>query len=755
MIRHSSGVRRRFLRISALFILCSTLALASAFADSLRGRVVDPDSRPVADARVIVVRGAVVVTTATSGADGRFGPIDLPAGEYEIFVAAPGLRSTPKPVSIAKGAALDVTLPMTLSAVEESVVVSAAQVDTPLSHVTDSVTVIDRADLEVRHTDTVADALRLVPGFGVVATGDRGAITSIFPRGGNSDYTLVLVDGIPQNAFGGGFDAAHLDTADIDHIEVVRGPESALFGDGAIGGIVQVVTRQGGPLRGEAAFEGGAQAFRRSTASATGSSGAWRWGASFDRLSTDGDTSTRATIRRQVANDDYDRIVGSGSFGWSDSPSRSVRVDVRGDRDVRGYPGPYGSDPLHLYSGLDLVSRGRNTSKEVGASGVFGRTFPGRHRFQFTWADLKSAFTSPFGPSSDETRRVTGRYQFDLELPGLGLSSGGELLQERVDNTFITGQTFQPVPITRFDSGLFIEARPSVGGRGFLTMGARLERIQRSALDANPSTFGPRPAFGDDVVWSINPKVSAAWFVRPPDSTGWTKIRAGAGTGIKPPTGFEIAFTDNPNLKPERNRSVDAGIEQALAGSAVVADATWFYNRYDDLIVSVGSSYTGASRYRTDNIANARATGLETGLRWRTRRGLAARVAWTWLNTSVLGIDGAPSQAPAPYAVGGALVRRPRQQGSAEITWTGRDASAFFTVGGRGPMADLEPNYASTVVTNPGYAIVSIGASLTLARHLEVFGRVINALDHSYEEVYGFPSLGRSASVGIRVAASR
>ena len=148
-----------------------------------------------------------------------------------------------------------------------------------------------------------------MPGFSIAASGGPGALTSIFPRGGESDYTLVLVDGIPQNAFGGGFDAAHLDTAGLERIEVVRGPESALYGDGAIGGIVHLVTRQGGPLQGQASVEGGGYGFSRSTASASGSAGAWSWGGSFDRLLTDGDTREWPSLNRRVANSDYDRVV--------------------------------------------------------------------------------------------------------------------------------------------------------------------------------------------------------------------------------------------------------------------------------------------------------------------------------------------------------------------------------------------------------------------------------------------------------------
>lgn len=721
-----------------------------AFAQSLRGKVVDPDNRPVAGAKVLILRGDVVSATTSTANDGQFGPVALAAGEYRITAAAPGLGASFTPVSVKSGAPTEIDVALTITAVQESVVVSASPVEMPLSRTTDSVTVIDRAEIEAAQTHTVADALRLVPGFQVAASGSIGALTSIFPRGGESDYTLVLVDGVAQNGFGGGFDAGHLDTAGLDRIEVVRGPKSALYGNGAIGGIVHLISRQGGPARGQAAFEGGGYGFRRSTASASGSLGAWRWGGSVDRLTSDGDTRERTNLGRRVANDEYERTDAAGSVGWSDRPSRSVRVDVRGGRNTKGFPGPYGSDPAHLYGGLDLISSGRNSSKSLGVSGAFGNLYPGRHAVQFTWNKAESEFTSPYGALTDENGRVTGRYQFDRELRRLGLSAGVELLREQVDNTFITGTLFQPVPVTRSVSGLFFEGRPSPSDRVLITVGGRLERIARSAVE---ESAGSHPALADDVVWSFNPKVSAAFFVRP-DAANWTKIRASAGTGIKPPTGFEIAYTDNPSLKPERSRSVDAGIEQAI-GRTVAIDATWFFNRYDDLIVAVGTGVSGASRYKTDNIANAQASGLETGLRWRHRSGFAVRGGWTWLTTEVLGIDQFPAAAPNPYTVGEPLIRRPRNQAFGELTWTGGRGSAFLTIGGRGPMADLEPNYASSLETNRGYATTAFGGAVKIGRYVEVFGRVMNAFDKSYEEVFGFPAMGRTASIGVRVAAGR
>ena len=218
-------------------------------------------------------------------------------------------------------------------------------------------------------------------------------------------------------------------------------------------------------------------------------------------------------------------------------------------------------------------------------------------------------------------------------------------------------------------------------------------------------------------------------------------MHASAGTGIRPPDAFEIAFTDNPRLAPERSRSVDLGFEQALAGGRVTVDATCFYNRYDDLIVAVGRSLQDYSRYRTDNISNARARGVETALALRTRGGIEAHATYSFLDTAILAVDRSSGAAPAPFAVGDRLIRRPRHQASADVLWRHRRATLYVRAGGRSRVLDVEPNWGASggLFHSPGFAVADAGAAIHLNRQADVVARVDNLFDRRYESVLRLP----------------
>jgi outer membrane cobalamin receptor len=176
-------------------------------------------------------------------------------------------------------------------------------------------------------------------------------------RGGESDYTLVLVDGIRANAFGGGMDLSQLPLADVDRIEVVRGPQSALYGADAIGGVVQIITRNGGAPSVQGLVEGGSRGMRRAAGSTTGELRGFRWQAGGDYFEEDGFTGLAAN-GEAVTNDDARTKQGAVTLGWRESASGAdVQGTLRYVETNRGTPGPYGSDPAGRFFGVDRTSR--------------------------------------------------------------------------------------------------------------------------------------------------------------------------------------------------------------------------------------------------------------------------------------------------------------------------------------------------------------------------------------------------------------
>jgi outer membrane cobalamin receptor len=729
--------------------LLPLLIAASASAAALSGRVVDPDGRPVPGATVILVGEGQPVRTAVTNQLGEFS-IEAPdARGFDLRIGHAGFRGEVTAIDASQSRNLG-DIRLVISAVTESVVVSAAQVDLPLSRTSSTVTVITGEELEARQVHSVADALRSVPGLAVVATGGTGAVTGVFPRGGESNFTLVFVDDVPVTTFGGEFDFGHLSTENVERIEVVRGPQSALFGSNAIGAVVRVVTRRGGaPAISGGVETGGYDTFRVNGAT-SGSAGRFEWGAGGERLTSDGFNGRRTAAGLTVENDDYSRASGSVSAGWRDDQFL-VRGQLRHSVDERGVPGPFGSNPIFAYTAIDTVTRGENEQTIASISAAIPLAKRARAVLQTGYHRLESDFLSSFGPSESSSRRWSGRAQVDFPLTrALDMSAGAELQREQAGSTFIVGSSFEPEAVKRTIVGYFTEARWTAASRVFVTGGVRIDDIGRDTLGT----------LTEDNVVSINPRFGVAWLVGP-STSNTTKLRLAASTGIRPPGAFDIAFTDNPALEPERSRSVEAGIEQGFAGGRGLVEAVAFANEFDDLIVAVGS-FRESSRYTTDNIANARARGIELGLGGGRRLmarlpiDLRGRLAYTFLDSEVLAVD-RDDKAPPPFTVGEPLLRRPRHQFSAELTATSGRLAAFVSGGARSRVLDVEPSLGTFGGLHyaPGFNTWNAGASWRISKLGDIYARVENMFDEAYEEALGFPALGRRATVGLRVAAGR
>lgn len=749
-------LRPRLRTVVSLFLLTFNFALFTSVASaaSLKGRVTDPDGKAVANAEVVISGPSATPLKTRTTADGGFDLATLDAGRYTVVASAPGLVSDAQAIEVGSSPA-SLEIAMHLTAVNETLVVSAAQIDQPLSRTPDSVTVISGREIDAKQQFTLAAAMRSVAGVTIQQNGGPGTVTSLFTRGGESDYTLVLVDGVRANAFGGGLDLSQVPLEDVERIEVLRGPQSALYGSDAIGGVVQIITRSGGRPSGSAQIETGSRDMRRGAAATTGDINGVRWQLGANYFEDAGFTG-KAANGQAVSNDDSQEQQATASLGYRHARSGGdVQASVQYVDTDRGSPGPFGSDPAKRYNGVDTVSRG--TTNRIGGGGRwmqpwFGPASRVRQRVEFDVADYDLRFASRFGVSNGNSHRSHARVQTDVAASAaVGFSGGFEWLGERGGSTYIVAGSAGQIPVERGVLGVFGEGRWNAGQRATVSFGVRGERITREALPGDPLAFSPRPDFPSETINSINPKVSASFAVAPQ-----TRLRGSFGTGIRPPDAFEIAFTDNSGLKPERNQSGEFGITQTAASGAVQFDATAFINAYTDLIISVGRAFSGVSRYRTDNISNARARGAELSAAWRINTGLDLRGSYTFLDSEILAVTGS-STAQTPYAVGDGLLRRPRHSGSIDASMTQGRVSAFAQVQVRGQALDAEPAFGPSggLYQNDGHTVVNVGGSFRPVRAVEIFARALNLFDRDYEEVLGYPAPGRTAYVGARFAVGR
>ena len=511
----------------------------------------------------------------------------------------------------------------------------------------------------------------------------------------------------------------------------------------------------------DALVEGGGRDARRVAGSARASLGDVYGTLSGQYMEDEGYTGTAPADGSIVSNDDSrvsDVAVGLGWRGTSGTDLFGTFQYLDSDR---GSPGPYGSNPAGNFSGVDRDARSLTWRRSGGLrllQPLGGAASRVRLRAEADVSDFDLEYRDEFG-STGETTRGHARLQADAALAaGLSGSAGGEWVGESGRSTYIVDGAGE-VPVDRDIWAGFAEARWQPNARLSFTGGARVSHITRAALPANPNGFPPRPAFDDETIDRREPEGHGGVDPRPRRRRVGhldQAARRRAAPGSARPDAFEIAFTDNDGLKPERSASVEAGITQTLFDGAVSADATWFHNNYDDLIVSVGR-FSSSSRYTTDNIANARARGVELGLTVRPSARFSARATYTFLDTEILAVDGTDDEAPTPFAVGDPLLRRPRNQGSVDAVWSAGGVQLFGSVVLRGETLDVEPNFGTFggLYENGGYTVFNLGGSWTILRRLTVFGRLVNAFDEPYEDTLGYPALGRTAYVGLRIAAGR
>ncbi len=598
------------------------------------------------------------------------------------------------------------------------VVVGATLIPTPESELGTSVTVISAEEISARQQRTLPDALLAVPGLNVVQSGGPGGLTSVFIRGANSNQTKVLIDGIdvsdPSSA-NGAFDFAHILNFDLGSIEVLRGPQSGLYGSDAIGGVINIETQKGrGPMLATANVEGGSFGTFNQTAKVSGSADWLSYFMGFGHFSTT-DTPVTPPVLVPIG-----RAINPNAY---DNRTFSFRVDAQlADQLDVGLTSRY--IETTLLSTSDDYLGPENQRSTNGSDQSFSRAFIHNTLFDGRFDQtLGLAYTHydrsyidpnfiPIVPSRYEGSRIKLDYQGNVRLiEGETLVLGAQREVDRLINS-------NPLWAVNGDTAGFAELQSNIGGRLFNAASIR--------YDANDQ-FGSATTF----------RIAPAFLIT---ETG-TKLKGSVGSGFKAPTLDELynsypayGFYANPNLEPETSIGYDAGFEQALLPDRISFGATYFANNIKNLIDinATATSYV--------NVGQARTFGLESFLSLSPWDGFSVRADYTYTvaKNEITQLD---------------LLRRPRDKLSLTATLQATSAlllTATFVY--TGPWADANRAGTATNLVAPGYTLLNLAATYDFGHGIAGFARVQNALNDHYQNPLGFdqPTLGVFG--GVKVA---
>ncbi len=724
----------RRLRRALLSVAFFSLGLHAA---EIKGVVLDPPGNPIPGAQVAAVNALGIITRQVTDDRGIYDLYISPLYEnVQLRAAAPGYATVVSPPTA--------VIRLSLAPRIESVRAATSNIDTIPAQQGTEVSVVTGDDLRNRDEAQAVDLLRTLPGMVISQSGARGSTADLFVRGGDPAYNLVLLDDVPLNGFYGGglFDFAHISADAVEEAQVARGPQSAVYGSYALGSVVNFETRS--PANGPALdvlAEGGTHDENRDSLSGeTMFARGWGVAGSFSSLLSNG----------PVTNNDYRNDNGLLAL---DHRWRTNKISFFGDFDSNnvGEPGPYGSNPLGLFPGLNKIARSKNNTSNYGVH--YNGDLTDKLRLDVIggvyWNNNLETF--PTGPGSsplfDKDLNANGELRATYTISKmLTMTAGVVVDREETRDTVALNAAGSDFLLRRDAISEYLETRMTIR-KLYINLGLRAETYMTPLIPGDLTAVIPRPDFPAQSDTEVSPRLSGSYLIRPT-----TRIHASYGTGIRPPGGAAIVFTNNPALLPEHVQGYDAGIEETLFASKLSLDATWFHNRYRDLIVSLGGPYGEFSPYATGNLGTARAEGIETSAQLRPTRWLSLTAGYTWLESDVLSLEGSTGLVAPYFYLGEPLLRRPKQSGSFVATLRHGRADVNLVGSWRGHTLDAEPNQgvSAGLFVNPGYQDLGINVNYRVHGKLTAYTNLHNALDQRYEEIFGYPAPLLNVVLGLK-----
>ncbi|MFQ6082511.1 MAG: TonB-dependent receptor plug domain-containing protein [Candidatus Aminicenantia bacterium] len=574
------------------------------------------------------------------------------------------------------------------------IVVTADRIEEPAEQVSASFTIITSKDIKARQAETLSDILPSIPGFARAQIGSPGHLSSLFIRGAESDHNLVLLNGIPINDPASSyFDFSNLSLDDIEKIEIIRGPQSTLYGSNAIGGVINLITKKGSE---KSKFEfsalGGADSTYKGafSFSSGGKKGNIYLGTSY--FSTQGN----------FENDDYTNTTISARGDIKLSELSNLELIARYNRTDLGIP--------FSFPGKFSPSRRQQTEETLLSLPFSLLILPTwKIKLNFSYFKRNYKFEDPddawgFTNSLTHSRTLRLEAQSNLSYVLGILTFGGEWQSSSVDDENNFGVNFKNQKVET--KALFIQNRLNFTNSFFLTAGLRLD---------NHSQFGNH----------YSPRITAAYLIRD------TKLKASWASGFRAPRPNELyTWWGNKDLKPEVSRSWEIGIEQKLMNSKLLLGVTYFSSEIEDLIV-----YDFIS-WKLKNLAQTQIKGTEFSLYFIPHRNYSLQANYTYLRAK-------------DRTKGQDLLRRPRHSLSFDFNVQLMEKVnmnlGIIYVGKRKDYDEL----TFSTIDNPPFNRVDLSIRWRVRNGISLTGKISNLLNKEYQEVYGYPSPDRGAYFGI------
>jgi len=611
------------------------------------------------------------------------------------------------------------------------VVVTATRLEVPAREVASSVTVIPAEELERWKRASVLDVLRDVAGLFTVQSGGPGAAASAFIRGANSEHTLVLADGVelndPMNP-SRSFDLAHLTLENIERVEILRGPQSPLYGSDALGGVINIITKKGAgkprvTLASSAASYG--TFINRGGISGSAKNVTYSFGLQYS--ATQGVSAASSAYPGNSENDNWRNLSLSGRLGISLGNAVEVDLTARSTlakADLDNFGGPYGDDPNNIQDYKHVLLRGQirglflsnRWEQKLAVSLVDSR------RSHDNPTDQTHPFDSEKGRFESRSVKLDWQNNFFIH-PANTLTVGVEHEQEEGESEYLmTGQWGSyasdfPLQKARL-TGIYVQDYVRWADRLFASAGLRYDHHSQAGA-------------------ALTFRVAPAYIFK----AAGTKLKASLGTGFKAPSLYQLYAPGtyfgpigNSDLKPEKSLGWDIGFEQPFLGQRARLGITYFHNQFENLI-----SYDSARGYI--NIGKAEAKGVEVELEARPSEGISLNAAYTRLEArdKVQETD---------------LLRRPKQTICAALSYAFIDKwNLSVSLNYTGKRKDIDYSaWPAREVVLPGYSLLNGIISFDLNANIELFVRLDNILNARYEMIYGYGALGFSAQAGVKLS---